>query len=75
MLSVSVKFFIDNALLLFFEKKNDINSFKMMEYIRYKYKFNAVYKNEKDKYVNIFTSTKLIVKNYTMSINNVIKFK
>lgn len=50
------------------------HTFKLLEYIWTKQTFN-VSKNKKDKYANKFTTSKLIIENKNMSINNVDKTK
>jgi len=50
------------------------HTFKLLEYIWTKQTFN-VSKNKKDKYANKFTTSKLIIENKKMPINNVDKIK
>jgi hypothetical protein len=56
-------------------KIKDIHSFKLVECIRFKYRFN-IDKSEKDEFTNILTSSKLIAQNdILIPKNNVIKSK
>jgi len=62
------------SLFLLFDKKIDINSFKLIEYIKYNHIFNIT-KHVKDESANKLTSFKLIAYNDKMTTNNMIKSK
>jgi len=61
-------------IIFFWQKQNDIHSFKSIEYIRYNNIINIV-KYVKDETANILTTSKLIAYHDKMPTNNMIKSK
>jgi hypothetical protein len=55
-------------------KIKDTHSFKLVEYIRFKCKFNIA-KNENEEFANILTSSKIAENDILMPKNDVIKSK
>jgi len=72
--NINVTFPIIILAIFFWQKQNDIHSFKSIEYIRYNNIINIA-KNVKDGTANILTSSKLIAYNDKMPTNNMIKSK